>query len=101
MLRTFPNKSYPELITEVTTKYGDLFPQMSKLLSIIAIIPVASAPCERGFSTANRIKNKLLNRLKVTSVNCISIEGLDISQFPFDKALNKFKNMKIRRILTY
>ena len=104
MFRTFPNKCYPELIKEVTTKYGDLFPQMSKLLSIIAVIPVSSASCERGFSTANRIKNRLRNRLKVTSVNrlmCISIEGPNISQFRFDKALNNFKNMKMRRIFTY
>ena len=86
MFRTFPNKFYPDFIKEVTTEYGDLFPQMSKLLSIIAVIPVSSASCERGFSTGNRIKTKLPNRLKVTSVNrlmCISIEGPDISQFRF------------------
>ena len=30
-----------------------------------------------------------------------AIEGPNISQFRFDKALNKFKNMKMRRIFTY
>ena len=88
LFRTFPNKSYPDLIKEVTTKYGDLYPQMSKLISMIAVIPVSSAYCERGFSTANRIKTKLQSRLKVTSLNqlmWISIGGPDISQFRFEK----------------
>ena len=55
-----------------------LFPNLSKLCNIAALIPVSTAECERAFSTMNRIKTELRNRLKTTTLDSlmsISIES--------------------------
>ena len=42
---------------------SSLYPSLSKIASIALSIPVSTASCERGFSTMNRIKTDLRNRL--------------------------------------
>ena len=42
---------------------GDQFPNITKLLAVAVLFPIANAVCERGFSTQNLIKSKLTNRL--------------------------------------
>ena len=44
-------------VTDVTVK--TMFPQLTKLASIAAILPVSTAECERSFSAMKRIKTKL------------------------------------------
>ena len=70
---------------------------MANLISIILILPVSSTPCERGFSSANRIKTKLRNRLLVESMDVllrISIEGPPLQQFDFSRALDIYKGTR-------
>ena len=45
------------------TDYNDVYPDLVILASIAVVIPVSSAPCERGFSQQNILKSKLRNRL--------------------------------------
>ena len=67
----------------------DLFPQLSRLASIALIIPVSTAECERCYSSMNRIKIDLRNRLN-TSTLCqimrIDLEGGELEKFDFVKA---------------
>jgi hypothetical protein len=42
------------------------FPVLVKLLSIISVLLVSTASCERGFSEINLIKNKLCQHLEQT-----------------------------------
>jgi hypothetical protein len=38
---------------------SDTFPLLSKLLSIVEVLPMSTASCEQGFSVMNMVKNKL------------------------------------------
>ncbi len=72
----------------------DMFPNLTKLSTIAALIPVSTAECERAFSAMNRIKMDLRNRLKTTTLNSlmrISIEGPLASNFNFDRAADLCK----------
>ena len=67
----------------------DMFPNLSKLATIAALVPVSTAECERSFSAMNRIKTELRNRLKTTTLSClmrISIEGPSVSDFDYERA---------------
>ena len=87
------------LVSDATLK--DLFPQMSRLASIALILPVSTAECERCFSAMNRIKANLRNRLQ-TSTLCqlitISVEGMPLEHFEFEKAASIRGSMNKRRI---
>ena len=79
----------------------DMFPQLSKLASISALIPVSTAECERAFSAMNRIKTDLRNRLKTSTLDClmrISIEGPSVQEFDFERAANIWGEMRNRRL---
>ena len=81
----------------------DLFPQLSRLASIALIIPVSTAECERCFSSMNRIKTDLRNRLN-TSTLCqilvmrIVLEGGELEKFDFVKAAEIWSEMRHDRI---
>ena len=63
------------------------------------IIPVSSAPCERGFSAQNSLKNKVRNRLNPERLNRImfmKLVGPDMDHFDFPLAARLFDNMKTR-----
>ena len=53
----------------LTDKLQPLFPQLSKLASVILTIPFSTADCERAFSTMKRVKTPLRNRLKTTTLD--------------------------------
>lgn len=44
-------------------EHNDTFPTISKIIKVALVLPVTSVPCERGFSTQNRIKSKFRNSL--------------------------------------
>ena len=76
-------------------------PEVVKEMQLALIIPVSSAPCERGFSATNRIKTKLRNHLQISTVDTllrISVEGPPIGQFDFSHALDKYKHSRQHRI---
>ena len=92
-------KSFLMLVSDATLK--DLFPQLSRLASIALILPVSTAECERCFSAMNRIKTNLRNRLQ-TSTLCqlitISVEGMPLEHFDFEKAASIWGSTNKRRI---
>ena len=79
----------------------DLFPQLSRLASIVLIIPVSTAECERCFSSMNRIKTDLRNRLNTSTLCQIMrtvLEGGELENFDFVKAAEIWSVMRHRRI---
>ena len=79
----------------------DMFPQLSKVASISALIPVSTAECERAFSAMNRIKTDLRNRLSTSTLDYlmrISIEGPSVQEFNLERAANIWGGMRNRRL---
>ena len=79
----------------------DMYPQLTKLATIGALIPVSTAECERAFSSLNRIKTELRNRLKTSTFDFlmrISIEGPPLAEFDFERAADIWGGMRNRRL---
>lgn len=79
----------------------DIYPQLSKLASIGALVPISTAECEHAFSAMNRIKTDLRNRLKTPTLDCLmrlSIEGPPYSDFNFERAAYIWGEMRNRRV---
>jgi len=79
----------------------DMYPQLTMLAIIGALVPVSTAECERAFSSMNRIKTEIRNRLKTSTLDClmrISIEGLPLAEFNFERAADIWAGMRIRRL---
>jgi hypothetical protein len=94
VIRNFPQTNFYQFATMFLNNFSDMYPQMATLISIALIIPVSTAPCERGFSAINRIKTKLRNRLHTSTVDTllrISVEGPPISQFDFGCCLDYYE----------
>ena len=99
----FKEKSMREMISILTTDTSiqSLYPNLSKLASIAAIIPVSTAECERSFSAMKRIKTALRNRLKTTTLDClirVNIEGPSLSEFNFERAADIWQRMRNHRL---
>ena len=58
-------------LTSLLDDYSDIYPDFAILASVAVIIPVSSAPCQRGFSHQNVLKNKLRNRLNPERLNML------------------------------
>ena len=79
--------------------YADVYPDLVLLASIALVIPVSSAPCERGFSQQNILKSKLRNRLNPDRLNrllMIRLNGPD-EDMDFNSAARAFGSMKDRQ----
>ena len=75
----------------LTTDFYSLYPNTSKIIHIILIIPLSNASVERVFSRQNLIKNKLRNKLKLKTLHFhlnILINGLSLDSFDFEAAYN-------------
>ena len=78
-----------------------MFPQLTKLSTIAALVPVSTANCERAFSTMKRIKTELRNHLKTSTLDRlmrISIEGPPSPDFNFERAADIWSGMRNRRL---
>ena len=68
------------------------------LAEIELVIPVASVPCERGFSEQNRVKTDARNRLSEDGVNrqmiMLNMHEKSLQGFNFDAAAEHFTSMK-------
>jgi hypothetical protein len=74
-----------------TTNFSSLYPNTSKIIHIILIIPLSNATVERVFSRQNLIKNKLRNKMKLETLHFhlnISINGPLLDSFNFEAAYN-------------
>ena len=86
--RNYPNINISALWQLLNTKHKD---DLSKLANICLLLPILTACCERGFSTLNRTKTKLRNRLKLETLDTlmrIDLEGPPIDTFDFSAALS-------------
>ena len=68
VLKSLSQKTLRESCVEVVTNYAEMFPDFVILAKLLLVTPPTSVACERGFSTHNKIKIKLHNRLKHTTV---------------------------------
>uniref|UniRef100_A0A673UG36 Zinc finger protein 862 n=1 Tax=Suricata suricatta TaxID=37032 RepID=A0A673UG36_SURSU len=61
------------------------FPLLSRLVAVVACVPVSTSCCERGFSAMNRIRtdertklsNEVINMLMMTAVNGVAVTEYD------------------------
>ena len=63
MSTSYRDKTLEEFATEFCRRHAPTLGQIWILLAIAATLPASTAGCERGFSTQNRLKTKLRNRL--------------------------------------
>lgn len=78
-----------------------LYPHLRKLAAIALVLPVSTAECESAFSTMNRVKTDLRNRLITQNLEHlmqISINGPCFEDYDFDKAATSWDNQRQRRI---
>ena len=83
--------------------HKDLFPNLLKLAAVTLTLPIHTADCERGFSLQNNLKNCQRNRLqaeRLDTLMVVSAEGPPLQEFPFERALIKWKGDKSRRIFS-
>ena len=52
-------------------------PTLHNLISVLKVLPVSSADCERGFSQMNLFHTSGRNRLIITSVNDLLMIGIN------------------------
>ena len=92
-------KMITAMVTDSNLK--DMYPELTKLATIAAILPVSTASCERAFSAMKRVKTELHNRMKTSTLDQlmrISIEGLPMDSFDFEKAADLWGAMRSRRL---
>ena len=72
-----------------TTNFSSLYPNTSKIINIILVIPLSNASVERVFSRQNLIKNKLQNKIKLETLYFylnILINNPSLNLFDFEAA---------------
>lgn len=80
---------------------NETFPTISRIIQVGLVMPVTSVPCERGFSTQNRIKSKFRNSLNnknldiLMRISELGPEKLNESQLI--RAYNIWYELKNRR----
>ncbi|KAL3063836.1 hypothetical protein OYC64_000205 [Pagothenia borchgrevinki] len=90
------NKTQLDILSDLSSKYeefGVLYPTISQLAAIALTVPVSSVNCERDISTLNRVKTNIRNRLQgdhLAACMRISINGPEVSDFPYQEALETF-----------
>ena len=100
MLYGLRNMSFIAVCTLLFTEYREIYPNITTLATIAAVIPVSSVPCERGFSVQNRVKNCRRNRLNEDVVNdlmMITMQGPAVGDFDFREAMLLFRQQRNRR----
>lgn len=71
VFHSYSSMSLHELWKIMAAKHVEHFPALITLAKACFIVPVSTAQCERGFSTQNRIKSKLRNRLKAKHLDIL------------------------------
>ena len=77
----------------------ELFPLVAQLMLHALVLPVSTTDCERCFSTMNRVKTELRNRMNTTTLDRllrVRIEGPE--DFPHIEAATRWSRAKKRRL---
>ena len=69
IVRSYRAMNFEQFTSTLIQEYKHVHPDFVQLALISLVIPVSSAPCERGFSVQNSIKTKLRNRLNPERLN--------------------------------
>ena len=80
--------------------YKHVPPDFVQLALISCVIPVSSAPCERGFSVQNSIQSKLRNRLNPAWLNrmmMVRLVGPHFEDVDFLTGARAFTAIKTRQ----
>ena len=97
-------KTLQELAREVlsTESLTHLFPLVSKLMVHALVLPVSTSDRERCFSTMNRVKTDLRNRMNTQTLDTLLQVRLeapeDQSKFDFKEAVHRWGRAKNRRL---
>lgn len=97
---SYGESNFVSCVKSICQKYHEIMPNVVKLLEVGIIIPVSSVPCERGFSTQNRVVSNMRTSLStevITDLMRISEDGCPMKQFDFIKALCIWKSEKKRK----
>ncbi len=97
----YPRDSFRLLWKIIKQNHGESFPNLCKLAKLSLTIPLQTADCERGFSCQNNIHTAGRNRLKHDKLNklmVVMIEGPDIGNFNFEKAVKIWSDKVNRKI---
>ncbi|XP_076592637.1 uncharacterized protein LOC143324214 [Chaetodon auriga] len=92
----FKDKNQAEVMSLLASEcdeWGQIYPLLSHLAAVALVIPVSSVNCERDFSTMNRVKSDLRNRLQgehLAACLRVSINGPSPEEFNFGRALELF-----------
>ncbi|XP_078590444.1 zinc finger protein 862-like [Branchiostoma floridae x Branchiostoma japonicum] len=92
-----------KVLRKVMQVHGDTMPNLAKLAAAMAVLPVSTADCERGFSTMKRIKTQARNQLKESTLDnllMISIEGPPADDYNFGAACDRWNARRRRRLNT-
>ena len=91
----------PVSISDALLLANKVFPDVTKILNIIAICPASGAIAERGFSLMNLIMNDLRNLMNIRTLDAlmrISYSGRDLTDDDADKILSVWFRKGNRRI---
>ncbi|XP_053158033.1 zinc finger protein 862-like isoform X2 [Hemicordylus capensis] len=83
-------QSLQDLLEKALTN-KERFPFLSKLLSVVAVLPVSTVCCEKAFSCMNLIKNKYRAQMESRSLNdlmMISLNGPSLKDFTAQNAVD-------------
>ena len=101
VLASYQSETLETVCGALNETYNDVMPNMAKLLKCCLLIPVSSVPCERDFSTQNRIKSRFRTTMATSTLNDLmrlSESGPDRKNFDFGRALNVWKTAKKRNL---
>ncbi|XP_071060695.1 uncharacterized protein [Pseudochaenichthys georgianus] len=96
LVGAFKDKTQAEimqLLASEKDEWAEIYPNLCLLSSVGLVIPVSSVNCERDFSTMNRVKTDLRNRLKgehLAACLRIAVNGPAPEAFPYTQALELF-----------
>jgi hypothetical protein len=80
---------------------SDLNPNFVIVMALYTVLTMASADCERGFSTMKRVKTALRSRMgqdMLEQIMFIAINGPSLKNFDPLPAVRLFVNLKVRRL---
>ena len=80
----------------LATRLRDAFFELHRHLVISCVLPMATASCERSFSTLRITKNYLRSTMTVERLNSLMVLGIQAKRaqsLNLDKVVDKFKDM--------
>ena len=101
--RNYSMLSFQQFWVIICKNHTEQYPHLIELALTCMAIPISTAKCERGFSTQNRIKTKLRNRLKTARLDILmrlSEEGPPVGEMDYDRPAKIWSEAKERRLFT-